>query len=54
VEMTQSASKSGVIGPEQPPVLVGERINPTGKRRLAAALVAGNLDIVRLSICGWQ
>jgi 5-methyltetrahydrofolate--homocysteine methyltransferase len=28
-------------------VLVGERINPTGKKRLAAALAEGNLDIVR-------
>jgi 5-methyltetrahydrofolate--homocysteine methyltransferase len=28
-------------------VLIGERINPTGKKRLAAALSEGNLDIVR-------
>jgi len=28
-------------------VLIGERINPTGKKRLAAALAEGNLDIIR-------
>jgi 5-methyltetrahydrofolate--homocysteine methyltransferase len=35
------------ISPERPTVLIGERINPTGKKRLAAALAEGNLDIVR-------
>jgi 5-methyltetrahydrofolate--homocysteine methyltransferase len=35
------------ISPEKPTVLIGERINPTGKKRLAAALGEGNLDIVR-------
>jgi len=43
----KSAKKSVVISSEKPTVLIGERINPTGKKRLAAALVAGNLDIVR-------
>ena len=43
----KSTKKSVVISPEKPTVLIGERINPTGKKRLAAALVAGNLDIVR-------
>jgi len=28
-------------------VLIGERINPTGKKRLAAALQAGDLELVR-------
>lgn len=36
------------IGPEKPTVLIGERINPTGKKRLAAALEEGNLEIVCL------
>jgi 5-methyltetrahydrofolate--homocysteine methyltransferase len=31
----------------RPTVILGERINPTGKKRLAAALIAGDLDIVR-------
>lgn len=43
----KSAQKTVVIGPEKPTVLIGERINPTGKKRLAAALAAGDLEIVR-------
>jgi len=43
----KSAKKSVVISPERPTVLIGERINPTGKKRLAAALAEGDLDIVR-------
>ena len=36
-----------VIGEGRPTVLLGERINPTGKKKLAAALVAGDLEVVR-------
>ncbi len=36
-----------VIGRDRPTVIIGERINPTGKRRLAAALTAGDLSVVR-------
>ena len=36
-----------VIGEGCPTVLLGERINPTGKKKLAAALVAGDLEVVR-------
>ncbi|HEY75314.1 MAG TPA: dihydropteroate synthase [Thermoflexia bacterium] len=43
----KSAQKTVVISPEKPTVLIGERINPTGKKRLAAALAAGDLEIVR-------
>jgi 5-methyltetrahydrofolate--homocysteine methyltransferase len=39
--------KKVVIGENRPTVLLGERINPTGKKKLAAALVAGDLEIVR-------
>ncbi len=39
--------KKVVIGDGRPTVIIGERINPTGKKKLAAALVAGDLDIVR-------
>jgi len=42
----KSAKKTVTISPKKPTVLVGERINPTGKKRLAAALSAGNLDVV--------
>ena len=36
-----------VIDEGRPTVLLGERINPTGKKKLAAALVAGDLEVVR-------
>jgi len=39
--------KKIVIGGDRPTVLLGERINPTGKKKLAAALVAGDLAVVR-------
>ena len=42
-----SATKEVIIGDNRPTVLIGERINPTGKKRLAAALKAGDLEIVR-------
>jgi 5-methyltetrahydrofolate--homocysteine methyltransferase len=43
----KSARKTVVIGPEKPTVLIGERINPTGKKHLAAALAEGDLEIIR-------
>ena len=39
--------KKVVIGDGRPTVLLGERINPTGKKKLAAALGTGDLEIVR-------
>ncbi len=42
----QSKTKTVVISPEQPFKLIGERINPTGRRRLGAEMVAGNFDRV--------
>jgi len=41
-----SHSKEVIIGDNQPTVLIGERINPTGKKKLAGALRAGDLEIV--------
>ncbi len=38
--------KKVVIGDDRPTVIIGERINPTGKKKLSAALVAGDLSIV--------
>ncbi len=35
------------IAPDRPTVLIGERINPTGRKKLAAELVAGNLEVVK-------
>jgi 5-methyltetrahydrofolate--homocysteine methyltransferase len=43
----RSATKTVVIGPDNPTRIIGERINPTGKKRLAASLLEGNLDLVR-------
>ena len=42
-----SATREVLIGDGQPTVLIGERINPTGRRKLAAALQAGDMDVVR-------
>jgi len=42
-----SPTKEVVIGDDQPTVLIGERINPAGKKKLAEALKIGNLEIVR-------
>lgn len=42
-----SATKEVIIGHGHPTVLIGERINPTGKKRMSEALRAGNLEIVR-------
>jgi 5-methyltetrahydrofolate--homocysteine methyltransferase len=42
-----SATREVVIGGGRPTVLIGERINPTGKKRLAEALRAGDLSVVR-------
>ena len=36
-----------IIGGGRPTVLIGERINPTGKKRLAEALRAGDLSVAR-------
>ena len=38
---------SVTIGPDEPIVMIGERINPSGKKKLAAALKQGDLDLVR-------
>ena len=43
----RSVEKTVVISPDGATVLIGERINPTGKKRLAAALVEGDLEIIR-------
>lgn len=43
----KGTGKKVIVGGGQPTVIIGERINPTGKKKLAAALLAGNLEIVR-------
>jgi 5-methyltetrahydrofolate--homocysteine methyltransferase len=42
-----SAEREVIIGGNRPTVFIGERINPTGKKRLAEALRAGDLSVVR-------
>ena len=42
-----SKTKKAVIDTEGPFVVIGEKINPTGRKKLAAALQEGNLDYVR-------
>jgi 5-methyltetrahydrofolate--homocysteine methyltransferase len=42
-----SPTKQVHIGPDYPFVMIGERINPTGRRLLAAEMAAGNFDRVR-------
>jgi 5-methyltetrahydrofolate--homocysteine methyltransferase len=40
----QSPSRTVVIGPEQPFCVIGERINPTGRKTFQAQLQAGDLS----------
>jgi 5-methyltetrahydrofolate--homocysteine methyltransferase len=41
-----SASREVVIGFDRPFVMIGERINPTGRKKLAAEMVAGDFSTV--------
>jgi 5-methyltetrahydrofolate--homocysteine methyltransferase len=43
----QGKIKEVVIGIDRPFVMIGEKINPTGRKKLAAALTEGNFDFVR-------
>jgi 5-methyltetrahydrofolate--homocysteine methyltransferase len=42
----KSKVKEVTIGIDRPFVMIGEKINPTGRKKLAAALAEGNLDYV--------
>jgi len=44
--MLSSATKEVIIGDRLPTVLIGERINPSGKKKMAEALRADNLDVI--------
>jgi len=41
-----SATREIIIGFDQPFCVIGERINPTGRKKLAAEMIAGNFDTV--------
>ncbi|MBM3190694.1 MAG: pterin-binding protein [Chloroflexi bacterium] len=45
--VVRSSAREVIIGPEHPVAMIGERINPTGKKRLAAALVERDMGRVR-------
>jgi len=43
----KSKTKDVIISIDRPFVIIGEKINPTGRKKLAAALSEGNLDYVQ-------
>ena len=43
----KGTTREVTIGIDRPFVMIGEKINPTGHKKLAAALTEGNLDYVR-------
>jgi 5-methyltetrahydrofolate--homocysteine methyltransferase len=43
----KATTKEVIIGIDRPFVMIGEKINPTGRKKLAAALSEGNLDYTR-------
>ena len=45
--IVSSATKSVTISGENPTVLIGERINPTGKKRLQQALITKDLALIK-------
>ena len=44
--IVESSNRSVVIGFDEPFCIIGERINPTGRKKLAMELEAGNFDTV--------
>ncbi len=44
----KGTNREVVIGNDRPFAIIGEKINPTGNKRLAAALLDGNLETARL------
>ncbi len=45
--VVRSDTKTVVIGPQHPFVIIGERINPSGRKKLAAEMLAGNFERVK-------
>jgi 5-methyltetrahydrofolate--homocysteine methyltransferase len=44
--VVESPTRAVHIGPDQPFIIIGERINPTGRKRLEAEMLAGDLNRV--------
>lgn len=42
-----SATQTVIISPERPFVIIGERINPTGRKKLSAQMLEMNMEMVR-------
>jgi 5-methyltetrahydrofolate--homocysteine methyltransferase len=47
ITTVSSATKTVEITPDGPTVIIGERINPTGRKKLGEALLAGDVEAVR-------
>lgn len=45
--VTKTGGKRSLIGGRRPLTVIGEKINPTGKKRLSAELLAGDFSTVR-------
>jgi 5-methyltetrahydrofolate--homocysteine methyltransferase len=45
--LVASQTKEVIIGFDQPFCVIGERINPTGRKKLAAEMIEGNFETVR-------
>jgi 5-methyltetrahydrofolate--homocysteine methyltransferase len=48
--VVQSPSRTVVIGPDQPFCVIGERINPTGRKAFQAQLQAGDLSQIEIDV----
>jgi 5-methyltetrahydrofolate--homocysteine methyltransferase len=48
--VVQSPSRTVVIGPDQPFCVIGERINPTGRKAFQAQLQAGDLSQLEVDV----
>ncbi len=47
ITTVSSATRTVEISPGGPTVIIGERINPTGRKKLGEALAEGNMEMVR-------
>jgi 5-methyltetrahydrofolate--homocysteine methyltransferase len=47
ITTVSSVGRTVTISPDGPTVIIGERINPTGRRKLGEALIAGDMEMVR-------
>ena len=47
ITVLKGRTKEVIIGIDHPFVMIGEKINPTGRKKLAAALTEGNFDYIR-------